>query len=268
MDTTFTPEDVAAFENATWSRCAPGYEDGFAVLTREAVEPLLDATGVTTNSLVLDVGTGTGLVAAAARERSAEVVGIDFSDPMIAEARRRVSGVEFRVASADALPFESSYFDVVVANGVLHHLGDPGRALDEASRVLKPTGRIGCTVWAAPETLEAFGVFFAAVEEHAGSADLPHGPLFGVTDEDTLGSLFTDHGFGDVSLETLRTVWKMESIETLLRAFGTWAQLDTFPEATRDAIETSVRQAASSYSSGNGFAIPNPMLLITATRSS
>lgn len=267
MGTTFTPEDVAAFEHATWSRCAPGYEEGFALLTGGAVDPLLDAAGVTGGTRLLDVGTGSGVAAAIAQKRGADVVGIDFSEAMLAEARRRVPSVEFRAASADLLPFDDETFDAVVANGVLHHLAQPADALAEARRVLVPGGRIACTVWAAPETLEAFGLFFAAVEEHAGAAELPHGPLFGVTDYETLTSLFTEAGLSDVSIETLPTVWEMSSVDVLLRAFGTWAQLDAFPVSTRQAIEDSVRQGAQAYETDSGYAIPNPMVMIAATRS-
>lgn len=266
MGATFTPADVAAFEHATWSRSAPGYEEGFAVLTREAAGPLLKAANVQSGTRLLDVGTGSGVVAAIAREKGADVVGIDFSEPMLVEARRGVPDVEFRTASADNIPFGEASFDAVVANGVLHHLGEPDRALDEAHRVLTDGGRIACTVWAAPETLEAFGLFFAAVEEHAGSAELPHGPLFGVTDDETLSSLFTTAGFSGVEIETIETTWKMPTIDPLLRAFSTWAQLDSFPADTRTAIETSVRGAARAYETEAGLAVPNPMLLIAASK--
>lgn len=266
MGTTFTPADVAAFEHATWSRSAPGYEEGFAVLTREAAGPLLSAANIKAGTRLLDVGTGSGVVAAIAREMGADVVGIDFSEPMLVEARREVPDVEFRTASADNIPFGEASFEAVVANGVLHHLGEPDRALEEAHRVLTDGGRIACTVWAAPETLEAFGLFFAAVEEHAGSAELPHGPLFGVTDTETLSSLFTEAGFSDVEVDTIETTWKMPTIDPLLRAFGTWAQLDSFPANTRGAIEASVRSAAKGYETEAGLAVPNPMLLIAASK--
>lgn len=268
MATTFTAADVAAFEHATWSRCAPGYEDGFGVLTREGVEPLLDRARVAAASRVLDVGTGTGQVVADAVERGASAVGIDFSEAMISEARRIHPDVEFRVASAESLPFDDGSFDAVVANTTLHHLGEPDRALREAYRTLNSPGRVACTVWAEPESLDAFGVFFAAVEEHAGGAELPHGPLFGVTDPETLAALFTDAGFSDVSIERLPTVWRMESVDSLLRAFRTWAQLDTFPKEIQTSIEASVRSAASAYEKDGGLEIPNPMLLISATKGS
>lgn len=266
MGTTFTAADVAAFEHATWSRCAPGYEDGFAVLTRGAVGPLLDATGVAAGTEVLDLGTGTGVAAAAIEERGASVIGVDFSEAMIGEARRRLPEIDFRVASADALPFDDGAFDAVVANGVLHHLAEPDRALEEAHRILGEGGRVGCTVWAEPESLEAFGVFFAAVEQHAGGAELPHGPLFGVTDDDALSSLFANAGFTDVTIERVPTIWRMESVDELLRAFGAWAQLDGFPKDVKSAIEDSVRSSARAYVAGDHLEIPNPMLLIAGTK--
>ena len=86
MDQLIDPEEVARFENATWSRCASGYMDGFGALVGEAIRPLLDEVNVNRDDRVLDVGTGPGLVAAAAAERGAEVVGVDFSEAMLAEA--------------------------------------------------------------------------------------------------------------------------------------------------------------------------------------
>jgi ubiquinone/menaquinone biosynthesis C-methylase UbiE len=157
---------------------------------------------------VLDIGTGTGMAVAAAHSIGAKVVGVDFSDAMLTEARQRIPDIEFRSAPAEALPFADTSFDAVLANAVLHHLGDPARALGEASRVLAPQGRIACTVWAEPEKLEAFGLFFASAEEHAGAADLPLGPLFGVTDRETIEPLLASSGFGDLELETLDITWR------------------------------------------------------------
>lgn len=265
MTTAFDPSDVAAFECATWSRCASGYDDGFAVLSREGVEPLLDGARVGADRRVLDVGTGTGVAAAVAAQRSASVVGVDFSEAMVARARQRFPQLEFRVANADALPFDDRSFDAVIANEVLHHLGEPDRALAEARRVLDRDGRIACTIWADPQRLEAFGLFFAAIEEHAGAAELPHGPLFGVTDEAILTNLFADAGFADVAIEEIPAIWRMESIDSLLRAFAAWAQLDRFPEDIQARIDASVRSAAARYRTDAGLAIPNPMLLITAS---
>ena len=71
MEQLIDPEEVARFENATWSRCARGYMDGFGALAGETIQPLLDEVKVRRGNRVLDVGTGPGLVAVAVREPGA-----------------------------------------------------------------------------------------------------------------------------------------------------------------------------------------------------
>ncbi len=265
MDTTFNPAEIAAYEHATWSRCAPGYRNGFAKLTGQAIEALLDTTRVGPGSQVLEVGAGTADLAAAAAERGAAATAIDFSENMVAEARRAHPDLDVRLASAESLPFDDGSYDVVLANCVLHHLADPSRALTEARRVLIDTGRAAFTVWAAAESLDAFGLFFAAVAQHGDVPDLPHGPLFGVTDPETFDTLFEGAGFQDVAVTQLDSVWSMATVDPFLAAFGAWADLDSIPVDTRNAIEATVRERSAPYKRGDRLVIPNPMLLITAS---
>ena len=51
MEQLIDPEEVARFENATWSRCARGYMDGFGALAGEAIRPLLDEVNVSDGPL-------------------------------------------------------------------------------------------------------------------------------------------------------------------------------------------------------------------------
>lgn len=262
----FDPEEVAQFENATWSRCAESYMDGFGALVGEGIAPLLDAVNVGSGHRVLDLGTGPGLVAGAAARRGAEVVGIDFSEPMINEARRLYAGIELRVASAEEIPFEDGEFDVVTGGFVLHHCGRPQAVLDETYRVLGDRGRMAFTVWADPSKLEAFGLFFAAVEEHAGAAELPHGPLFGVSDFTVFHNMARQAGFRDSSVKELDIAWRTPSLEPYLTAFRDWANLEVFPDNIRIAIETTVRDRATAYRSNDVFTMPNPAILVSAIK--
>ena len=89
------PDAFRDFEHAGWEINVSEYEEAFARLTRQAISPLLDASGLRHGVRLLDVATGPGFVAAAAAERGARVVGIDFSASMIARARERNPTVEF-----------------------------------------------------------------------------------------------------------------------------------------------------------------------------
>jgi ubiquinone/menaquinone biosynthesis C-methylase UbiE len=110
---------------------------------------LLELLDVQPGRRVLDVGCGPG---DDAREMArivgprGRVVGVDNSQAMVAEARRRTeeSGlpVEFQVADALALPFAADAFDACRADRSLMHVPDPRRALAEMARVLRPGGRL------------------------------------------------------------------------------------------------------------------------------
>jgi SAM-dependent methyltransferase len=97
---------------------------------------------------LLDIGTGPGRLLLALRETlpHTELVGVDISPAMVAQAQRNLelyghdSRIEVRVAGANALPFDDETFDRVVSTGSLHHWKDHIHALSEAHRVLKVNG--------------------------------------------------------------------------------------------------------------------------------
>ena len=99
MDTTIAASSDAFrdFEHQGWESVTREYDESFASLTSQSIEPLLDATAVGKGTRALDVATGPGYVAAAAARRGADVVGLDFSVAMLAEARRQNPTLEFRV---------------------------------------------------------------------------------------------------------------------------------------------------------------------------
>jgi SAM-dependent methyltransferase len=90
---------------------------------------------------VLEVGIGTGLVAAALAATGRTVMGVDLSLPMLRHAHTRLGAV---VAQADgfSLPVRAGAVDAVVMVWVVHLVPDAGAFLGEAARVLRPGGRI------------------------------------------------------------------------------------------------------------------------------
>jgi ubiquinone/menaquinone biosynthesis C-methylase UbiE len=106
---------------------------------------------------LLDLGTGTGVLAVAALERwpGVRVVGIDPSSHMlelaVEAARRRSPALASRlrtvVASADRLPLADTSIDVATSSFVIQLVPNRARALREVLRVLRPGGRFACLTW-------------------------------------------------------------------------------------------------------------------------
>ena len=99
---------------------------------------------------VLDVGCGTGELLRRLRAKYPEAVlaGIDPVEEMLAVARDKLSGKEdLRIGYADALPWGSASFDIVVSCNMFHYISHPIEALREMTRVLRPGGTLVMTDW-------------------------------------------------------------------------------------------------------------------------
>jgi demethylmenaquinone methyltransferase/2-methoxy-6-polyprenyl-1,4-benzoquinol methylase len=100
---------------------------------------------------VLDVATGTGLVALELAERGASVVGLDQSDGMLAVARERLGGrVTFVRGEAERLPFADGEFDALTFTYLLRYVDDRAATMRELARVVKRGGRIGMLEFGVP----------------------------------------------------------------------------------------------------------------------
>ena len=112
----------------------------------------------TVESRVLDVATGTGLVAEALVRRSGcSVVALDQSEPMLARAQHRLDRdpmLRARVAlvrgEAEELPFADGEFDALTFTYLLRYVDDPARTMRELARVVKPGGRIASLDFGVP----------------------------------------------------------------------------------------------------------------------
>jgi SAM-dependent methyltransferase len=142
--------DFDAQERRNWAGQAEAYRKSYAKVCAGAVTHLIDSADVRSGIQVLDVGTGSGTVAAAAAALGAEVTAVDADPDMVALATGLVPGAEFHVAALPAFPFENDQFDAVLANFVINHVGKPHLALTELRRVTVPGGRIAVTIWPQP----------------------------------------------------------------------------------------------------------------------
>jgi demethylmenaquinone methyltransferase / 2-methoxy-6-polyprenyl-1,4-benzoquinol methylase len=100
---------------------------------------------------VLDVATGTGLVAAELERQGFRVTGVDQSREMLSRAGARFEGrVELVEASAEALPFPDGAFDHLTFTYLLRYVDDPAATLRELARVVRPGGTIASLEFGVP----------------------------------------------------------------------------------------------------------------------
>jgi ubiquinone/menaquinone biosynthesis C-methylase UbiE len=262
-----------SFEHAGWKSVASDYHDHFASLTSQALRPLLDAVGAGPGVRVLDACTGPGYAAGAAAERGASVIGLDFSAPMVAHARRHSSGVRFLVGDAEQLPFASGSFDAVISNFGLLHLARPEQFLGEAHRVLRSGGRVGFTVWDAPEQAVGFAIVLSSIQEHgAAQITLPEGPpFFRFSDAEECRHVLERTGFAAPRVTSVPQLWRLPDPDSLFQAVlngtvrtGGLLRAQT-PQALK-SIRTAMRAAVESRRHGDAFELLMPAVLASAVK--
>ena len=130
-------------------------------------EELCEALDVRAGQKVLDVAAGNGNISLAAARRWCEVVASDYVPELLERARERAAAerldIQLREADAEALPFPSESFDVVVSTFGVMFTPDQEMAASEMLRVVKSGGKIGLANW----TPEGFiGQVFKTIGRH------------------------------------------------------------------------------------------------------
>jgi ubiquinone/menaquinone biosynthesis C-methylase UbiE len=135
-----------------YARTAAEYDERWRHYLEVTISRTIAAIPATPGAPLLDVGCGTGVLIerVMARYPDLRVTGADPSPEMLAVARARVpAGARLVLAVAEALPFPSGTFGVVVTSSSLHHWRDPAMGLREIARVLGPAGLLVLTDWRA-----------------------------------------------------------------------------------------------------------------------
>lgn len=195
---------------------------------------------------VLEVGAGTGELWQHVPHGPLTLV--DFSPAMCARLRQ-VPAARVARADAAALPFAAGTFGTLVANHMLYHVDDPGRALREFARVLAPGGRIAVAVNGRDHMadLEEFGSSSLAPQRVNGFSAETAPPAMGEVFDDVTVDRYPDH----LAVPTL---------EPVLAYLDSWTPL-TAPE--RAAATTRIQQRIDAEGT---FRIRKHTVLITARR--
>jgi ubiquinone/menaquinone biosynthesis C-methylase UbiE len=123
----------------------------YAALVRDSKDTtlpmLLDAVKPSATDRLLDVGCGSGRFAIQWAPLVAQVIGVDLTPAMLAQAAQlqaatQIKNIEWRQADVTQLPFADGEFNVVSCSAMLHHVVSPMRVIAEMRRVCVPGGRI------------------------------------------------------------------------------------------------------------------------------
>jgi SAM-dependent methyltransferase len=226
-----------------WGDRAADWAYLFEPYARRANDALFDRAGVGPGTRLLDIACGSGYAASVAAGRGATVAGLDASEALIAIARARTPGGDFRVGDMFALPFEDDCFDVATSfNGIWKGCED---ALREAGRVVRPGGLAGFSFWGSPKRLGLLP-FFATMVELS-----PPGHVDATLNQGDTGrpgvaeQMLADAGLEFVARGAAQVVNEWPDVDLAVRALASggpsWPALqavgyDRFAEAMREAI--------------------------------
>jgi len=188
--------DLKKRQREMWSTFSPT-----AMFTTPVAAHLVRFVGIVSGERVLDVGTGTGVVAITAARMGARVIGLDLTPALLEHARENALlarlEIEWTEGDAESLPYPDASFDVVTSQFGHMFAPRPDVAVQEMRRVLKPGGRVAFATW-PPE--HCVGRLFAFVGRHSpppapGAAPPPQWGIPAVVAE-RLGTSFEAPFFG------------------------------------------------------------------------
>ena len=231
---------------------ASAYDRAFAHVSAHFLPFLLRAGRLEPGERVLDVATGTGIVAEAALAvvgPGGHVTAADVSQAMVDRAAQRLAGLpNSTVALEDgqSLSFADGSFDAVLCSLGLMFFPDPARGLSEFHRVLRPGGRAAVSVNTTPEH-SYNGRINVIIARRVPSLAKATARTFSLGDEAGLRSLFAGAGFRDVEITTEAHRFVLPSFEAYFEPFeqggGSSGQVYVLlPEEERRAVREEVRR--------------------------
>ena len=220
-----TTIDIKASVQRQFNQVAANYSTSAVHARGRDLEEMVRAIPLTGQEQVLDAGCGTGHTALTFAPHVAQVIGVDFTEGMLAQGQqlaidRGLTNVEFRSGDVETLPFAAAHFDLVVSRYSAHHWPHPTTALQEFRRVLRPGG------YFLLNDIVSFDDFTA--DTYLQAIELLRDPSH-VRDHTVAQwtAMLTAAGFIDISVVYSGAVW----ID-----FASWIQRMATPAANADLI--------------------------------
>jgi ubiquinone/menaquinone biosynthesis C-methylase UbiE len=268
-------DEFTRFQYEGWERVADKYDSVWSSLTRQFIAYLIETSRVSPGMSVLDVACGPGYVSDAIRKGGAIPMGIDFSERMVAIAKKMFPGIRFAHGDAQNLACDDASFDRVLINFGLLHLSRPEQACAEAFRVLKSSGRFAFTVWAPPPQSLGAEIINDAIEAHADmNVRLPEGPPRYLYDqEEECRAVLEKAGFDGHSMiyQTRSVEWHLPTPHYFFEAerdagVRTAGLLACQSPERLNAIRMAIENGVKRYAKGNEFVIPMSAQIVVVSK--
>jgi SAM-dependent methyltransferase len=229
---------TAEVQGDLWGARARDWADLQEGSFRGLYETALAAAKVGKGSAVLDVGCGAGLALQIAKERGANVSGLDAAPALIAIARSRCPHGDIRIGEIEELPFGDGSFDVTTGFNSFQYAADPVHALAEARRVTKPGGRVVVAVWGTADRCE-LAPYLAAVGKLLPPPPPGAPGPFALSAPGALETLVSKAGLKPENNAAVVTTMRFPNDETALRGLTASGVAE---RALRNSSEASLRQ--------------------------
>jgi ubiquinone/menaquinone biosynthesis C-methylase UbiE len=228
-----------------------------ALLSRQLVPWVIRAARIGPGHRVLDIATGTGLVAAAAAAlvgSTGHVVAADLSPAMIEQARGRLGAlpnVSLEIQNAQSLPYPDETFDAVTCGLGMMFFPDPAAALAEFHRVLRPGGHVSVSVNPDASRTLVLRVLVAIGRRVPGRAARSRaarsGPVAFDGRPERLRTLFEDARFRDIVMENETKLFSFPSFDAWFGPIGRGEGLPGqvyagLPEDVRAVVKADLHQ--------------------------
>jgi SAM-dependent methyltransferase len=277
-------EDYRRTSYDIWGAMAPGWErrraqlaDALTPVRRWLIRELAPRPGET----VLELGAGpgdTGFEAADILGDSGLLISTDFSPDMLEVARRRgaetgLRNVDYRVMDAESIDLDSDSVDGVICQSGYMLMANPGAALSETRRVLRPGARVALSVWGTPagNPWGAIGGMLLIQRGHMPPPQPGAPGIFSMASEERTRALLEGAGLTPARIDEVPVRFAFRDLDD----YESWAMevggplalvLRRLSEAERKSLKAELADAFTPFAAGEGrYELPGVALCAVAS---
>ena len=220
MDPIFLNEKTimkkSEIQGKLWGKSPKGWAEIQEPMHKPLWNAMLNIMKVGEDTVFLDVGCGAGGASIIAKERGANIYGIDAAEGLLSFAIQNIPGGKFQVADIENLPYKDNMIDVIFASNSIQYSEDRVATLKEFKRVCKPKGKIVTGIFGQPEKVD-FRIIFKALHDAMPKPPKGGGP-FELSMQGVLEGLFVEAGLTNITTNEVNCPFLYKDFEMFWEA--------------------------------------------------